>query len=91
MAYIDKHLADGPGRIAHDLGKKFRKENGGRRARMTVRSYIYRKQREEGAQVQLLVNVPATLLRTAREKGLTKEEIDSTARVAILKKARMTK
>jgi predicted transcriptional regulator len=79
MAYIDKHLSDGPGRIAHDLG----------RPPGTVRSYIYRKRQEKGALAQLIINVPATLLRTAREKGLTKEEIDSTARVAILKKVRI--
>lgn len=88
MAYIDKHIADGPGRIAHDLGKNFKKENGGHRSRRTVESYIYRKKRERSALVQLIIKVPATLLRTAREKGLTKEEINSTVQAAILKKVR---
>jgi hypothetical protein len=81
--YIDTHLNDGPGRIAFELGRLFRQDNGGFRSSRTVRMYIYRKRREMEEGCRLTFQVPSWILMAAIRKGLTRQDLVSTAEMAI--------
>jgi hypothetical protein len=79
-AYIEKHLDDGPGRIAFDLGRKFRRQNRGYRGFRTIQKYIYRK---HGQPVTLMVKVQPWVMAEAREKGMEREDLIVIAEAAI--------
>jgi hypothetical protein len=83
--YILNHLADGPARIAFDLGREFSSINGGFRKRDTVKKFI-RRARRTGT--PLVLELPAFVLEMAREKGISQDQIEFVALRAILQKVK---
>jgi hypothetical protein len=84
--YIDTHIQDGPGKIAFELGRLFRSDNGGFRSSRTVRMYIYRKRKEEEEGCRLTLQIPSWVLMAAFQKGLDRRDLISTAELAIREK-----
>jgi hypothetical protein len=79
--YIRDHMADGPARIAFELGQEFSSINGGFRKRNTVKAFI-RRERSGGA--PLVLELPVSVLRMAQEKGISQDQLQFVALRAIL-------
>jgi hypothetical protein len=72
--YIRTHIQDGPGAIAHALGRK----------RNAVKSFI----RRERAGTSMVVEIPPELSRAAREKGISPDQVRFVALRAILQRVK---
>ena len=83
--YIRDHVKDGPARIAFDLGQKFSNINGGFRKRDTVKKFIRRARTRDAP---LVLEIPASVLQKAREKGISQDQIEFVALRAILQKVK---
>ena len=82
--YIIEHIDDGPANIAHHLGQEFSAINGGFRKRDTVKKFI----RRVRAGPPVVIEVSPDIVRTAREKGISPDQIRFIALKAVLKKVR---
>lgn len=87
--YILSHMEDGPGRIAHVLSTDpdYAQLNGGNRKRKTVESFIYREKNR--TETILKLELPATVVKQAWKKGISKDQMRFVALRAILQRVKV--
>lgn len=84
--YIIEHIEDGPANIAHHLGQEFGVTNGGFRKRDTVKKFI----RRVRAGPPVVIEVPPDIVRAARDRGISPDQIRFIAIRAILQRVKVT-
>lgn len=82
--YIRNHIADGPARIAFELGQQFSEVNGGCRKKETVKKFI----RRERSGRTLIITVPGQVMQQAREKGISADQLQFIALRAVLQRVK---
>lgn len=86
--YILRHIDDGPGAITHVLNTdpQFVQYNHSQRRRNTVEVFLYREKKRTAAILEM--EIPMSVIRTAREKGISEDQIRFVALRAILQRVR---
>jgi hypothetical protein len=86
--YILRHAEDGPGAITHALNTdpRYVQHNHGDRRRNTVEVFLYREKKKTAEILEL--EIPVHVIREAREKGISQDQIRFVALRAILKRVK---
>jgi len=88
--YILRHTEDGPGAITHALNTdpQFTRHNHGQRRRNTVEVFLYREKKRTATVLKM--EIPISIIRKAREKGISQDQLQFIALRAILQRVKTT-